>query len=95
MYQSLYWRELGDPEQAAGFEQIARLLYETYMKERTEGEFRERTGLPDLAKIRDQAVERVRADFEAARQRAAQPPEPIEGPLPRRPAQEAPSGGSP
>ncbi len=95
MYQSLYWRELGDPEQAAGFEQIARLLYETYMKERTEGELRERTGLPDLAKIRDQAVERVRADFEAARQRAAQPPERIKGPLPRRPVQDTAPNGSP
>ena len=55
------------------------------MAERQEGEFKERTGLPDLAKIRDQAVERVRADLEAARRQAAQPPEPLRGPRPGRP----------
>lgn len=83
IYQSLFWRALGDEDQAAGFEQMARLCWEKYMANRKTGELNERTGLPDLARIRDQAAARVQADLDAARQKKSAILEPTR-PLPPR-----------
>ena len=83
IYQSLFWRALGDADQAAGFEQMARLCWDRYMATRKEGEFRERTGLPELERIRDQAAARVKADLQAAHQRKNAILEPTR-PLPSR-----------
>lgn len=54
-FQAAWWAALGDEERAAGFDQLARLCWEGYMAERTDPEFRERTGLPPLEEIRAKA----------------------------------------
>lgn len=56
IYQCLYWRKLGDPDRAAGFEQTARLYWEQYMAPRTNDPILlKRIGLPPLDKIYEQA----------------------------------------
>lgn len=60
LYQSLYWQTLGDRERAAGFDQLARLTWDTYMAKRANSpEFKERTGIPPLAELRALARERL------------------------------------
>ncbi|HMO49775.1 MAG TPA: hypothetical protein PKE26_02255 [Kiritimatiellia bacterium] len=60
LYQSLFWRQLGDAERAVGFEQLARLVWNRYMAPRLDRpDFRERTGLPPLETIRDRARQRL------------------------------------
>mgnify|MGYP001401714607 CR=1 FL=1 len=60
LYQSLYWQALGESDRAAGFDQLARLCWETYMAPRQDNaEFKERTGLPPISELRTLARERV------------------------------------
>lgn len=60
LFQALYWQALGEPDRAAGFERLGRMVWESYMAPRQENEaFRERTGLPPLSEIRALARERV------------------------------------
>lgn len=66
LYQGLFWKALGEEEQAAGYERLARLCWDRYMAGRTDPELRDRTGLPTIEQIRDRAAERVRADLSHA-----------------------------
>jgi len=67
LYQSHFWQGMNDPDQAAGFARLARLVWQRYMEERQDPEFRERTGLPPLEEMDRLARERVREALEAAR----------------------------
>ena len=69
LYQSAFWRAIGDEGQAEGFERIGALCWEQYMAPRQDPEFRERTGLPPLPEIARRAGERARAEFRAHRAR--------------------------
>jgi len=62
-YQSLLWRELGDPVAAEGYAELARWCWEVFMSKRTDPEWRERTGLPPLEVIFRQAAERLKTDL--------------------------------
>ncbi len=72
LYQSHFWAALGERERAAGFARMAALVWNRYMEERKNPEFRERTGLPPLEEMDRVARERVREMIEAARQRNAE-----------------------
>lgn len=66
LYQGLFWKALGDDEQASGYERLARLCWDRYMAHRTnDTDMLERTGLASIEQIRDRAAERVRADLAA------------------------------
>ncbi len=58
-YQSFFWEALGEPDQAAGYAQLGRLMWERFMAEREDPEARERLGLPPIAEIRARARERA------------------------------------
>ena len=60
LYQSLMWREMGDDERAAGYEQLGRLVWSRYMEPRLDKkDMRERTGLPPLSEIQERARQRL------------------------------------
>lgn len=60
LFQSLYWQTLGDTDRAAGFDQLARLAWDTYMARRENNEaFKERTGIPPIPELRAIARERL------------------------------------
>jgi hypothetical protein len=63
-YQSAFWLVAGDPDRAAGLDQLARRIWQRYMDKRDDPLFRERTGLPSYEEIRRLAFTRAR---EAAR----------------------------
>ena len=63
-YQSAFWLVAGDPDRAAGLDQLARRIWQRYMDKRDDPLFRERTGLPPYEEIRRLAFTRAR---EAAR----------------------------
>ncbi|MBP7275461.1 MAG: hypothetical protein KBA51_04580 [Kiritimatiellae bacterium] len=60
LYQSLFWDAVGDPDQAAGYERIALLIWQSWMGERTDPRLTARVGLPPLGELREQAARRVR-----------------------------------
>ena len=60
LYQSLFWNAVGDPAQAAGYERIALLIWQSWMGEREDPRLTARVGLPPLGELRDQAARRVR-----------------------------------
>jgi hypothetical protein len=60
-YQSAFWLIAGDGERAAGFEQLARRIWQRYMDKRSDPQYRERTGLPPYEELRRQAFTRARA----------------------------------
>lgn len=60
LFQSLFWNAAGDPEQAAGYEQIALLIWRTWMGERSDPNLKARVGLPPLGQLREHAAQRVR-----------------------------------
>lgn len=59
-YQSAFWLVAGDPERAAGLDQLARRIWQRYMDKRNDPLFRERTGLPPYDDLRRQAFVRAR-----------------------------------
>ncbi len=67
-YQAFFWRELGEDDQADGYEQLAQACWRRFMAERDTPEFRERTGLPAIETIRARARDRAREAL------AARPP---------------------
>lgn len=67
LYQSIFWREVGDADQAAGFEQIALLIWRSWMGTRKDPRLQARVGLPPLEQLRNEAARRVRADLGAHR----------------------------
>ncbi len=63
-YQHYFWLALDEPEQAQGYERLARQAWNAYMEPRLQhAEWRERTGLPPLASIREAARREVQAAF--------------------------------
>jgi len=72
LYQSHFWRALGDRDRAAGFARMAQLAWQRYMDIRQDPEFRARTGLPPLEEMDRIARERVREFVEQARAAAAE-----------------------
>jgi hypothetical protein len=55
-YQHFFWSALGDAERAAGYDRLARQTWQAYMEPRqADAAWRERTGLPPLADIRQAA----------------------------------------
>jgi len=65
-YQSAYWEAAGDADQAAGYDRIARLIWERYRAARSDTEQLQRTGLPPLEEFRRAAQDRLREDRKAA-----------------------------
>ncbi len=60
LYQSALWASFGDEDRAAGFDQLARMVWTRYMAPRMDTPvIRERTGLPPLEDIRIRAAARV------------------------------------
>lgn len=82
-YQGFFWQALGDEERAAGYDQLARLIWQRYMDRRADPDWRARTGLPPMEEIRRRAREQVLQDLKSERSRAR---------LARTPV--SPSGGS-
>jgi hypothetical protein len=68
--QSYFWLALGDEERGAGYEQFATLYWREYMKTRQDPEMRERTGLPPLDRLRQQARDRVLESLKTKQARA-------------------------
>jgi len=61
LYQSAFWQQLGDGERAAGYEQMAALIWKRFMEPRQDRpDFKLRTGLPPLEEIRTRARARLR-----------------------------------
>ena len=60
LFQSLFWKAAGDPDQAAGYEQIALLIWRSWNGERADPRLAARVGLPPLGQLREQAAQRVR-----------------------------------
>jgi hypothetical protein len=63
LVQSLFWRAYGESERAEGFQARAALIWQSYMRERTTAEFKERTGLPPIEEIRKVALSRLKEQF--------------------------------
>jgi len=59
-YQSIIWQTMGDAERASGYDQLARLVWGRYMASRDASKnLLERTGLPPLKEIQEQARQRA------------------------------------
>ncbi len=63
LWQAFYWMAAGDDEQAAGFEGLARLVWNRVMQELGDEEVRQRVGLPPLTRIRDDVLQRCLQQF--------------------------------
>jgi len=64
LYQSEFWKLMGDTERSAGYEQLANMVWQRFMTPRENNkEWRERTGLPPLEDIRKAAVLRAQESF--------------------------------
>jgi hypothetical protein len=55
LQQSVFWKQMNKPEQAAGYQRMARLYYDQYMKTSTDPEWIERMGLPPFEQLVEQA----------------------------------------
>ena len=70
--QSFLWEALGDPDQAAGYAELARLSWTSFMEFRADDEvFRERTGLPPQSELRARGRERARETLQTLSERDA------------------------
>lgn len=72
IFQAFFWYALGDTDQAEGHDRLARRTWHIYMQPRMhDPDLRDRTGLPTIAELQHQALERVMESFnsDATRER--------------------------
>jgi hypothetical protein len=63
LYQSAFWRTLGDGPRALGLEAQARLVWSRYMDSLVDAEHAERVGLPPLDELRQLAAEKAAGEL--------------------------------
>ena len=61
--QALFWEAIGDAGRAAGYDQLARLCWRSFMAARTDPEFRDRTGLPPIPRLRELALKKLKEQW--------------------------------
>ncbi len=61
--QAFFWEAVGDGGRAAGYDQLARLCWQKFMALRTDPEFRDRTGLPPIPRLRELALAKLKEQW--------------------------------